>query len=653
MTTHGTMVLDSESESESPINTSPVIKQTSQSDESASAAFQNITQQSSAALKGTSFLVTGNLKELSRDEAIAFIHRHGGDIKSSVTSKLNNLVVGAEAGEAKLAKAKELKIRLVSEAQLYELVQKRLESCPSLKKGVEVIFEAKPKLTVNASDNALWSDKYAPKKASDLCYPTLYNKIKQWLTGFEVNEKKGMLVSGPPGIGKTTSVYVVAKELNYSVIELNASNHRSGSVLHDQLDHIIKNQGLFHKKNLLLLDEVDGCEKGGVGEVIKLIKRTRIPIICTCNDHWDQKLRPLLAHVEDLRAQRAPYTAMSSYLQKVLEKEKVHIPVHRLQEMVMANGHDYRSLLNNIQLWSRVDGGGTSEEALQTLNSSAKKDMDISLFDMAKVFFDPHMKGSFSENYVKLRNLYYNSDLIPLFIQENYLNYTPNLETSLFLSKADCLHTKILFDQKWQLSGAHFLYSAVYPWKMCRGKFQSFSPFANQYESGVKFPSALGKGSTIRKNALLCHELLSQGALSTFSTTPFATHLAPVILQRICQPFTTQQEKDVIHRELLHFMRTHKLIRADIDFLSEIVTINSKQDFKYSFDSIPAGTKGKITRDCTAAKLIERFKKTSKDTGEQEGDGVEKPAAKKASASKRKAASTTPKNTKSSRKKAA
>ena len=642
MSKQATLVFDCESETETEVNNSAPKESPTSHD-----IFSQISHSTSTALTGASFLVTGQLNELSRDDATLFIRRHGGEVKSGVTGKLNYLVVGSEPGEAKLSKAKELRIRQLSETDLYKMVRAKLASAPPKK---EVPIMASPK---SLCEDTLWSDKYAPQKPSDLCYPTLYNKIKQFLLSFEAGgEKKGMLVSGPPGIGKTTSVYVAARELKYDVIELNTSNQRSGSVLHDQLDHTVRNHGLFKKRNLLLLDEVDGCEKGGINEIIKFIKKTTIPIICTCNDHWEQKLKPLLTHVEDLRAQRAPYTAMSTYLAKVLEKEGVRIPVVHLQEMVMANGHDYRSLLNNIQLWSRnVKNNESADASLQRLGTTAKKDLDINIFDTAKAFFDANTREPFGERYTRLRSLYYSNDLIPLFIQENYLNYTPNTKTSQLLSTADVLQSRMFIDQQWQLSNAHFLHSALYPHKLCRGKYQTFSSFYSQYESGVKFPGSLGKGSTIRKNCGIGQEILAQGTLQTFDLSALSTTIAPVILQRLLQPFSDKDGKEQAHHDLVSFLRHYRLIRSDIDFMHEIATVNSKIEYNYGFDSIQTAMKSKITRDCTAANLIERQRK-GKANGDGNGEDAEKAPAKRVSASKRKSTPATEKKPKSSRKKA-
>ncbi|MBF2001681.1 MAG: NAD-dependent DNA ligase LigA [Synechococcales cyanobacterium M58_A2018_015] len=72
-------------------------------------------------LAGQTFVITGTLPTLSRDEAKALIQAAGGKVTGSVSAKTNYLVVGAEAG-SKLTKAEALGIPQLSEAQLLELL---------------------------------------------------------------------------------------------------------------------------------------------------------------------------------------------------------------------------------------------------------------------------------------------------------------------------------------------------------------------------------------------------------------------------------------------------------------------------------------------------------------------------------------------------
>lgn len=55
------------------------------------------------------------------------------------------------------------------------------------------------------------------------------------------------------------------------------------------------------------MDEVDGMsagDRGGVAELIIMIKNTKIPIICICNDRSKQSLKTLLSHCLELRFSR-------------------------------------------------------------------------------------------------------------------------------------------------------------------------------------------------------------------------------------------------------------------------------------------------------------------------------------------------------------
>ncbi|MGD0309267.1 MAG: NAD-dependent DNA ligase LigA [Acidobacteriota bacterium] len=69
---------------------------------------------------GLTFVITGTLPSLSRKEASDFIKKNGGKVLSSLSSKTNYLVVGADPG-SKLAKAREWNVRQVTEEELLKL----------------------------------------------------------------------------------------------------------------------------------------------------------------------------------------------------------------------------------------------------------------------------------------------------------------------------------------------------------------------------------------------------------------------------------------------------------------------------------------------------------------------------------------------------
>jgi DNA ligase (NAD+) len=74
-------------------------------------------------LNGKSFLFTGTLMQLKRSEAEELVEKHGGKLLGSVSSKLNFLVVGEDAG-SKLEKAKKIPaIRVITEKEFLALLE--------------------------------------------------------------------------------------------------------------------------------------------------------------------------------------------------------------------------------------------------------------------------------------------------------------------------------------------------------------------------------------------------------------------------------------------------------------------------------------------------------------------------------------------------
>ena len=77
---------------------------------------------SSGALSGKTFVLTGTLPTLKRNEAAELIEKAGGKVSSSVSKKTDYLVAGEDAG-SKLTKAQSLGINIISQDELLALLQ--------------------------------------------------------------------------------------------------------------------------------------------------------------------------------------------------------------------------------------------------------------------------------------------------------------------------------------------------------------------------------------------------------------------------------------------------------------------------------------------------------------------------------------------------
>jgi hypothetical protein len=95
------------------------------------------------------------------------------------------------------------------------------------------------------------------------------------LTGLK-ELSKCVLLSGPPGVGKTSCASLIAEQMGYEVVALNASDARSKKVIKEQFSHLVQNRSMSEyftgeqrtrltKRTLLIMDEVGACADRGWG----------------------------------------------------------------------------------------------------------------------------------------------------------------------------------------------------------------------------------------------------------------------------------------------------------------------------------------------------------------------------------------------------
>ena len=72
-------------------------------------------------LAGLTFVITGTLPDMTRDEAKTLIEQNGGKCSGSVSKKTSYVLAGEEAG-SKLTKAQQLGVTVISQQQLIEMI---------------------------------------------------------------------------------------------------------------------------------------------------------------------------------------------------------------------------------------------------------------------------------------------------------------------------------------------------------------------------------------------------------------------------------------------------------------------------------------------------------------------------------------------------
>ncbi len=201
-----------------------------------------------------------------------------------------------------------------------------------------------------------WSIKYQPNSSSKI---KGQNKAIAQLNEFIKNfpgKKKAALIYGPPGCGKTSSVYAVGTEFNLELIEVNASDVRNKDSLHKKLRPAISQRSLFSKGKLILVDEVDGiagnADRGGLSELAKLIDKTHFPIIITANDPWDKKFSTIRKKSEMIEFRTLSYLTVHSVLKNIADNESIRYDETALTSIARRVGGDLRGAINDLQTLS-------------------------------------------------------------------------------------------------------------------------------------------------------------------------------------------------------------------------------------------------------------------------------------------------------------
>ncbi|KAK1175600.1 replication factor C subunit 1-like [Acipenser oxyrinchus oxyrinchus] len=619
-------------------------------------------------LEGLTFVLTGVLESMERDDAKSLIERYGGKVTGNISKKTSYLVLGRDSGVSKTEKAESLGTNILDEDGLLDLIRKQpgkrskyeiaaqAENTPEKttppkraesakrktptppKKGLSFQQESLEKVeppapSQNKEESLLWVDRYKPTSLKNIIGQqgdqSCANKLLRWLRNWHHNTGgdkkpaakfskfggkddgstfKAALLSGPPGVGKTTTAVLVCEELGFSYVEQNASCTRSKNslkvVIAESLNNTsIKNfySGTSHtvsNKHVLIMDEVDGMagneDRGGIQELIGLIKNTKIPIICMCNDRNHQKIRSLVNYCFDLRFQRPRVEQIKGAMMSVAFKEGLKVPPPALNEIILAANQDIRQVLHNLSMWSVRDKVLTYDQAKSDA-SKARKDVKMGPFDVCRKVFAAGDETAHMSLIDKSDLFFHDYSLAPLFVQENYVHVRPaaaggNVKKHLMLLSrtadsicdGDLVDRQIRSRQTWTLLPTQAIYASVLPGELMRGYMSQFPTF----------PSWLGKFSSTGKHDRVIQELSMHMCLRTHvSKRAVNMEYLPFLRDSLVRPMAEHGAEGV--SEAVQLMDDYCLMKEDVDNIMEISTWGGRPD---PFSKLDPKVKSAFTR---------------------------------------------------------
>ena len=298
-----------------------------------------------------------------------------------------------------------------------------------------------------------WTEKYRPKTLSEVIgNPKAVNELKAWADSWNKGtpSKRAVVLIGSPGIGKTTSAEALANDMGWGLIEMNASDQRTGDAirsvaLRGAYSNTFSDDGGYLStseggRKLIILDEADSlfgnADRGAMPAINELIKSTKQPVILIVNDFYglSRKSSAIKTDTIQIKYIKPSAISLSKAIKRIAVAEGISITDDAVKSIAENANGDIRAAVRDLESLSMGKQEIKFEDTVELSGRAVKKGMDDL---MVMIFKKSDAMGSRK----LLREIDEDPNTVLLWLDENmpyqYTNHGDLTRGYNMLSRAD------------------------------------------------------------------------------------------------------------------------------------------------------------------------------------------------------------------------
>ena len=206
-------------------------------------------------------------------------------------------------------------------------------------------------------EHLIWTEKYRPQNVQDTIMP---ERLKKIFSGFvEQGHLPNLIMTGPPGLGKTTLARAVISELGGTSILINGSLDGTKDTLRNEIKEFATNKSMRGGRKYVILDEADGLTAQMQPALRTFMEEysSNVSFILTCNNPYKiiEALHSRSSVIEFTYTSKEKAEILKQVFDRmcmILDTEKVDYNKKVILEVIKKRFPDIRRIINELQKYA-------------------------------------------------------------------------------------------------------------------------------------------------------------------------------------------------------------------------------------------------------------------------------------------------------------